>query len=146
MVYRFHVNSCYRPCQCEGWACPCHYTSFCLQAESPPKVPALYWRWTLMPPIHPCKGLTLLTVQEESYVPFIPDNGPGIHIHPLEAAMDIGCSRIPLHLWTTWTSAATAIIATSEAGALGHCKCVSSAWPRAADYPLSPCISFLRLV
>ena len=64
MVYRFHVNSCSRPCKCEGWACPCHYTFFCLQAASSAKVPTLYWRWTLMPPIHPCKGLTLFTVQE----------------------------------------------------------------------------------
>ena len=57
MVYRFHVNSCSRPCKCEGWARPCHYTFFCLQAASSTKVPALYWRWTLMPPMHPCKGL-----------------------------------------------------------------------------------------
>lgn len=67
------------------------------------KVPALYWQWTLMPPIHPCKGLlssqsrgvlcsSLLVALE--------------FISPLEAAMDIGCFQNPLHLWTPWASAA----------------------------------------
>lgn len=52
--------------------------------------------------------------------------------------MDIGCSKISSPLWTTCTNAATAIIASSEVGGLGCCRCASSTWPRAADYPLSP--------
>ena len=174
MVYRFHVNSCSRPCKCEGWACPCHYTFFCLQAASSAKVPTLYWRWTLMPPIHPCKGLTLFTVQEESCVPFIPANGPGIHIHPLRlpwilAAPESPCISGPLdhccnchhcHQWSWRLGPANACPLPGQgqltilnchhchqwSWRFGTCKCVSSAWPRTADYPLSHCISFLWLL